>query len=183
MFLSTETTTRPQSTQRAGMAGHLALQLNELIESIGPDLDDRSAQAFILTASALLPTAPDLKPAGVNAANSRGGLAPWQLRRVTAHVEANLEGRLSISDLAALTKRSESQFCRSFKASMKLTPTEYVLRQRIGRAKKLMLQTGEPTVAIALACGFADQAHFCSRFRKVMGDSPSRWRKQFLAVA
>ena len=180
MSISTEAMTRPGPARNAAGDGLLAVQLNALIENIGSDFDDRSAKAFIVMASALLPTAPEGVPAS---ANTRGGLAPWQLRRVTAHVEANLEGRLPVSDLAALTKRSESQFFRSFKASMQLTPTEYVLRQRIDRAKHLMLQTDEPTVAIALACGFADQAHFCSRFRRVTGDSPSRWRKRFLADA
>ena len=180
MSISSDTMTRPEPTRSATSDGRLAVRLNALIDNIGPDFDDRSAQAFIVMATALLPTAPE----GLSTiTNTRGGLAPWQLRRVTAHVEANLEGRLSVSDLAALTKRSESQFFRSFKASMQLTPTEYVLRQRIDRAKHLMLQTDEPTVAIALACGFADQAHFCSRFRRVTGDSPSRWRKKFLTVA
>jgi len=47
------------------------------------------------------------------------------------------------------------------------------------RAQVIMLNTREPLSRVALDCGMYDQAHFARVFRKVVGISPSLWRRQF----
>jgi AraC-like DNA-binding protein len=42
---------------------------------------------------------------------------------------------------------------------------------------RLMLGSSVPMSEIALQCGFADQAHLCRRFRRVIGESPAAWRR------
>ena len=157
--------------------GHLAAKLNRLLQSHGQPQDDSSAHALITMAAALLPAENDLMTAEIDFQATAGGLAHWQFRRVASHVAANLEQPLRVSDLATLVRLSESQFFRSFKVSVGLTPTTYILRQRISRSKQLLLETHDSIVDVALSCGFADQAHFSSRFRNVVGESPNRWRK------
>ena len=51
------------------------------------------------------------------------------------------------------------------------------LHQRIARSKQMLSETEFAIADIALACGFADQAHFSSRFGSAVGKSPNRWRK------
>jgi AraC-like DNA-binding protein len=46
-------------------------------------------------------------------------------------------------------------------------------------AQVIMLNTREPLSQVALDCGMFDQAHFTRMFRKVVGISPSLWRRQF----
>jgi AraC family transcriptional regulator len=107
----------------------------------------------------------------------RGGLAPWQARRVVAHVDTHLASRIRTQDLTALAKLSGSHFSRAFKASFGVAPLAYVAARRIGLACELMLTTDQSICQIALACGLCDQSHFCRVFRRVVGASPNVWRR------
>ncbi|MFT4253990.1 MAG: AraC family transcriptional regulator [Caulobacter sp.] len=107
----------------------------------------------------------------------RGGLAPWQVLRVKALVEARLADRVTSAELAAAARLSASHFSRAFRASFGDAPKTYVNRRRIARSKEMMLATSDSLAAIALACGLSDQAHFCRMFRRFEGQSPSVWRR------
>jgi transcriptional regulator GlxA family with amidase domain len=109
--------------------------------------------------------------------NIRGGLAPWQLRRVTAHIESHLGGPITTKDLATIAKVSTYHFTRAFRESVSETPHEYVMRRRVERAQGLMLTTNIALGGIAIDCGFADQAHFNKLFRRFAGESPGAWRR------
>jgi AraC family transcriptional regulator len=107
----------------------------------------------------------------------RGGLAPWQKRKIQGYIEERLEARILVEDLAQLASLSTSYFSRAFKATFGETPRAYLIRARIQRARALMLDTSESLSHIALACGLVDQAHLCRRFRQAMGTSPGAWRR------
>jgi AraC family transcriptional regulator len=107
---------------------------------------------------------------------ARGGLAPWQIRQVVNHIDANCAENLRGTDLARVAKLSTSYFIRPFKASFGETPHAYVIRRRIMHAQDMMLETDESLGLIAVACGFSDQAHFCRRFRMATGMRPQNWR-------
>jgi AraC-like DNA-binding protein len=105
------------------------------------------------------------------------GLAPWQARRVAGHVDENLGFPITIDHLATIAGLSSSYFCRAFKDTFGDPPHAYIMRRRVERAQTLMLQTREPLSQIALACGLSDQAHLCNLFRRLVGQSPSHWRR------
>ncbi|MGF6711672.1 AraC family transcriptional regulator [Luteibacter sp. W1I16] len=105
------------------------------------------------------------------------GLAPWQARRVAAHVDENLAFPITIDHLSTIAGLSSSYFCRAFKDTFGEPPHAYIMRRRVERAQSLMLQTREPLSQIALACGLSDQAHLCNLFRRLVGQSPSHWRR------
>jgi AraC family transcriptional regulator len=107
----------------------------------------------------------------------RGGLAPWQVRRVTDHIEEHLAGTIRLEDLARLARLSHSHFCRAFKESLGHPAHAYVMRRRVQRSQRLMLTTSESLSQIAAQCGMADQAHFCKLFRRLVGESPNAWRR------
>lgn len=108
---------------------------------------------------------------------ARGGLAPWQVRTLNAHIDANLEGEIRVEDLAGLVRLSVSHFGRAFKQSFGRSPHAHVIAERIARAQALMLETAEPLAQIAFAVGLADQSHLSRLFRQVTGDSPLAWRR------
>jgi AraC family transcriptional regulator len=107
----------------------------------------------------------------------RGGLSPWQVRKVTSYVEAHLSRPIRNQDLAALVRLNPSHFCRAFRNSFGEPPHEYVIRRRVERAQGLMLSTDAALSEIALDCGLADQSHLTRLFRRVAGDSPRAWRR------
>src|SRR5690606_5549215 len=108
---------------------------------------------------------------------ARGGLAPWQIRKVANYVDAHLDRTIRNEDLAAIARLNLSHFGRAFRNSFDEPPHEYVIRRRIERAQGLMLSTDAPLSAIALDCGLADQAHLSRLFRRVVGESPRVWRR------
>jgi transcriptional regulator GlxA family with amidase domain len=83
------------------------------------------------------------------------------------------------SDLAAQVQLSNAHFFRAFKASFGTTPAAYIMRQRIRLAQSLMVSTSYPLSQVALECGMCDQSHLCRAFRRVVGNTPSQWRRQF----
>lgn len=106
-----------------------------------------------------------------------GGLAPHRLRRVIDHAEAHLGEPLRLADLAQIAKVSPKHFSRAFTQSMGLPPHRWVIEKRIAAARHLLRQADKPLSAIALECGFADQSHFTSLFRRHVGVPPGLWRK------
>ena len=147
------------------------------------DCDHEATRTHIAHALALLRRIPSLGPSGtgllfnVETYVARGGLPAWQTRRVIAHVEANLSRRIPIQELARLLGLSASHFCRAFKSSFGTSPRDYVLRRRIEVAQALMLTTPAPLSAIAASCGMCDQQHFTRSFSRIVGESPSTWRR------
>ena len=115
---------------------------------------------------------------GKSSSRGRGGLALWQAKRVVAYVESNISRGLRVADLASLVQLSNSHFSRAFKESFGQSPLAYVRLRRMRRVQVTLLNTGEPLSRVALDCGMCDQAHLTRVFRKVVGISPSVWRRQ-----
>lgn len=150
------------------------------------ELDPDLSRSCLDEISRLIATADRFKVgAGSNAhrrsspciAKTKGGLAPWQLKRVRAFVEMRLEATIRVSQLAELVELSPGHFCRAFKASTGETPHGFVVRQRIRRAQRLMLETDDPLSHIAHDCGLTDQAHLTRLFRRFLDDTPMAWRR------
>ncbi|MET0533979.1 MAG: AraC family transcriptional regulator [Steroidobacter sp.] len=112
----------------------------------------------------------------------RGGLSPWQIRKVTCHVEAHLDRPIRNEDLATLVRLNPSHFGRAFRNSFGEPPHEYVIRRRVERAQGLMLSTRASLSDIALDCGLADQSHLTRLFRRIVGESPRAWRRARLSA-
>jgi AraC family transcriptional regulator len=109
--------------------------------------------------------------------NFAGGMAPATLRRCVEFMEAHLEGDLRLTDLAREAGVSTSHFLRSFRQSTGKTPYQFLLHQRVERAKFLMHDHRVPLTEVALASGFADQHHLARVFRRIMGVPPSSYRR------
>ncbi len=110
----------------------------------------------------------------------RGGLAPWQIRKIDHYIRATLDRSVRVDDLAKQVSLSISYFSRAFKISFGLTPHVYIVCLRLERAKTLMLTTRDSLSQIALICGLADQAHLSKMFRRELGDTPGAWRRRNL---
>jgi AraC family transcriptional regulator len=106
----------------------------------------------------------------------RGGLPGHRLRLVLEYVRAHLARDLRLADLAAVAGMSPHYFTALFRQSTGQTPHHYVLAERIARAKRLLRNPTLTTLEIALAVGFADASHFTKVFRRVVGETPTRYR-------
>lgn len=147
------------------------------------DGDHEATRAHIAHAIAVLRGIPSLGPclahqsSNAEAHVERGGLPTWQARKIISYVEANLSRRICVPELAELLGLSAGHFTRAFKCVFGASPRDYVLRRRIEEAQAMMLTTSEPLHLIALSCGMCDQPHFTRSFRRIVGETPSVWRR------
>ncbi len=108
----------------------------------------------------------------------KGGLSPWQLRRVYEFIEKHPGMNPSISELASECGISESHFARAFRRTVGMAPHEWLIKCRVQKAKEMLMIAGGLSLAeIALVCGFVDQSHFTRVFSKREGKSPGTWRR------
>ena len=108
---------------------------------------------------------------------TRGGLAPWQLKRARDFINANLAGDPSISQIADECGLSSNYFVRAFKQATGVPPHRWLTQQRVTRAKELLRAPCHDLSDIAQLCGFVDQSHFTRVFSKSAGCSPGQWRR------
>jgi AraC-like DNA-binding protein len=107
-----------------------------------------------------------------------GGLPEASLRRVVEHLQAHLDQRLSVTALAAVAHLSPYHFSRLFKHSTGLSPHQYLVRQRITRAKELLADPTRRVADVSYELGFPHQSHFTTVFGKVVGTTPSAYQRQ-----
>jgi AraC family transcriptional regulator len=105
------------------------------------------------------------------------GLQAWQKLRAEEMLRSQLEGNITIQELADACSLSESHFARSFRRSFGTSVHQHLIRLRIERAKTLLSQANMRLVEIAQLSGFCDQAAFTRTFSRVERMTPSRWRK------
>jgi AraC family transcriptional regulator len=104
------------------------------------------------------------------------GLTNRKLALVLDLIESDLSQDLSLTVLANSVGLSEYHFLRMFKQSTGLTPHQYVINQRIERAKELLKRTDMTITEIAYLLGFSTPAHFTHYFRRKTGIAPSQMR-------
>jgi AraC-like DNA-binding protein len=84
----------------------------------------------------------------------------------------------SVTTLAKEAGMSRSAFARDFKATLGVTPIEFVTRIRLNLARRLLISTVRPVEAIAAEVGFSSRSHFSRVFRDHYGTDPSTFRRR-----
>jgi AraC family transcriptional activator FtrA len=94
-------------------------------------------------------------------------------------MSAHLAEPITTAELASRCHLSSRQYLRRFRAASGTTPYQWLLDQRIRRAREL-LESGDQTIEdIARCCGFGDAAALRSHFRRRVGTSPTQYRITF----
>jgi AraC family transcriptional regulator len=115
--------------------------------------------------------------------NYQGGLGPARLRTIKEFVIAKMEDQLTLAEMAQSVNLSPAHFSRMFRKSTGETPHEFVLRQRVERAKQMLREADMRVLDVTVACGFKTQQHFARVFRRICGGSPTEYRREFLATS
>ncbi len=95
-----------------------------------------------------------------------------------AYMEANYEDNISLADLARKAHMSERSLLRAFQESLGLAPIDYLIRLRVHKAADLMRREDTRVTEAAFAVGFSDSNYFSRQFKRIMGMTPSAYRRQ-----
>lgn len=100
------------------------------------------------------------------------------LKPLLEYIDKHLDSEISLSSLAEMCHVSSAHFLRLFTNEYKITPINYVLQRKMGKARNLLLTTNLSIKEIGYQLGFYDQAYFSRVFKKYYGTSPKKMREK-----
>jgi AraC-like DNA-binding protein len=103
-------------------------------------------------------------------------LTPARLSLLADYVQAHLEQRILVADLAAVVGLPVNRFAAAFVAATGQSPHQYVLTRRLAHAAGLLRFGSQPLAEVAAASGFASQQHMTQTMRCRMGQTPAQVR-------
>ena len=106
---------------------------------------------------------------------SGGRLARHALREVEEYIHTHLDQNIALADLANVAHLSEFHFARLFKQTTGLPPHQFVIYQRVERAKRLIAAGRLSLAQIAIEVGFSDQSQLSRHFKRLVGVTPKRF--------
>lgn len=148
---------------------HLAYALKSELESgcLSGRLYGESA-AVMLAVHLLKINSPSRQPIQ----EYKGGLPMHKLVQVIEYIDEYLDQNIGLSELAQVVNMSQYHFARLFKQAVGITPHQYLIRQRVERAKRLLRQRDLSIADVALRCGFANQGHLGYHFKRLLNATP-----------
>jgi len=164
---------------RVGFEDPVAARLMEMLGREA-DVSDPSSRLFVEQATDLLCTQLLRGHSSIctpREAEVRRGLADWQVRKVTDYMQDRLGAPIGLDDLAGVLGLSRFHFCTAFRQATGRTPHEWLVRLRIERSRQLLADPKMPVTDIAFAVGYETPSSFAAAFRKLMGITPSAFRK------
>ena len=97
-----------------------------------------------------------------------------RLKRINEYVDAHLNGRITIQQLADIALVSPYHLIRSFRAATGLTPYEFVLSKRMEQARQAIQLQRKSVAEAAASVGYRNAPHFRNAFKRYFGLTPSR---------
>lgn len=109
---------------------------------------------------------------------ARFGARSSKIVKAISFMQENLEGPLSVHEVASHVGSSVRQLERLFNTEMQTTPARFLKRLRLEQAQALLLNTELSMIEIVCAAGFESPTHFSKAFRREFSVSPSKWRQE-----
>lgn len=103
---------------------------------------------------------------------------PRSITKVRKYIHAHLDEQLSLGQLAEIARLSESHFCRQFRETVGMTLTNYVNCCRIEWARRELLRPQARVAEVSFLVGYKSISQFNRNFQKLLGRTPSRYRKE-----
>lgn len=101
-----------------------------------------------------------------------------KIQYAKAFIDEHFTQKIDFSALARQSGYSADRFRHLFKDLLGCSPTQYILHKRLSFAKLLLVRDGLNVSAVALECGFSNDAQFCSLFKRETGATPGAYRRQ-----
>lgn len=104
------------------------------------------------------------------------------LRRARDVADRHHARPLDLDALAAAANVSKYHFTRCFAQVYGDTPMRYLTRRRIERAQDLLRSANLTVTEVCMMVGFSSLGSFSSRFRELVGETPTQYRDRWAAT-
>ena len=101
-----------------------------------------------------------------------------RMNRVFEFISVHLDQCLRLKDAAKVINLSESAFSRFFRLHTGRTFPSFVNELRVGRACRLLVETGKSITEISYQCGFSNLSNFNRQFLRAKQLSPTIFRRE-----
>lgn len=132
------------------------------------DISDMMSEALIRTLCLHLYRDPVAHPSAT--------LHPKVVRAIEDYIQANLRNRITLDDLVELAGMQMSEFMTAFQSTFGTTPTQFLIAQRLDRAKRLLIETNLDVGLVAIEAGFFDNSHLTRFFKRAHNMTPKEFR-------
>ena len=102
------------------------------------------------------------------------------LSRVLDYIFENVQNNITLQDLANICCLEKTYFLKKFKTLTGYTPMAYVRKEKIKKAKELLIYSDMNITQISEAVGFESIHHFSNVFSKATGMSPNKFKKEHM---
>ncbi len=109
--------------------------------------------------------------------NYREYSATSRFATVILHIQERLHENLTIGQLSNIACMSKPHFFRSFRQEFGISPVEYIIRERLKLARRLLKEPQNRIAEVSYQCGFQSVNYFCTLFKKYEGVSPGQFKK------
>lgn len=99
--------------------------------------------------------------------------------RAKLYIDKSLRNKLTVEGLAKYFSLSPDYFCRIFKKEHGVSPSSYILNQRVEHSKAFLKTTNLSINELAMYFNFYDVPHFVRSFKKIVGCSPTEYRQKY----
>lgn len=106
------------------------------------------------------------------------GKLPQHFDHALLAMRADLAKAWDSSGMSDLMRVSPSQIRRLFRKHLRVSPHQWLLRERLTKAQTLIADSGMSIAQVAHICGFCDVYHFSREFKRSVGTSPGAWRRR-----
>jgi AraC-like DNA-binding protein len=104
------------------------------------------------------------------------------LRRARDHIDQHFAEPLDLDTVAAVAGISKYHFQRLFTATYGLSPAVHQSHRRVERAQDLLRATNLTVTEVCHAVGFTSLGSFSSRFRHLVGETPTEFQRRWMAT-
>jgi transcriptional regulator GlxA family with amidase domain len=150
----------------SGLASAVDVCLEIVRRNRGAAIADEAARYAMVTGH---PSASHRQPVPEPTGGGVAEVREWML--------GHLDRPMNLDELAARALMSRRQFTRTFRAEAGASPLQWLLAQRLAEAQRLLDETAEPIEVVGRRCGFATPLAFRTNFKRILGVSPSRYRR------
>ncbi len=151
--------------------------VDRMLDAMASDLADGSPAGPLVGDSLVTALVARLAVGGGDGSRAVGAFSPAVRKRLVAYIDQHLDTKITLTELSSVGQASVRQFCRVFQISFGCSPHQYLLRQRVERAKSL-IQVGDLGLAeVALTSGFSDQSQLTRTFKRITGVNPMAYQR------
>ncbi|BAM51120.1 AraC family transcriptional regulator [Synechocystis sp. PCC 6803] len=102
----------------------------------------------------------------------------YRLQPTLDYIEEHLDQGITVEFLAGAIGMSTAYFCRFFQKEMGCSPYQFIIQQRVERAKAILLERELSISEVALRCGFSSHSQLNHHFRNLLGITPKEYRSR-----